>query len=272
MSRLIACIALIGSIALPVHALATDARTVEDAAKKTAGVWKFPEYVTSCMKIDAIRKKNLADLRLTRQFDKTLGWVGPALGLTQAAAAAARGQNIDAAQQIGNVSADVVICKAKPVLCPAWAVGRTIGGVFNEMVSLARVDRKTAQEVLEDLYIETIYDRPATARELLRLQAAIDRATARHEATLDRALSCSDPKQTRAGVDALLEAVSDWSQARGSAPLPRSTPPPAGQPVPLPRSTPPVLSCEFLDDTRASEKLMADDPDAYDALMTRCLR
>ena len=45
-------------------ALAADkpARPIEDGAKQIAGVWQFPEYIASCLKIDAIRNKGLADL------------------------------------------------------------------------------------------------------------------------------------------------------------------------------------------------------------------
>lgn len=233
------------------------AQTVQDSARQVGNVWDFKEYVTSCMKIDAIAKKNLADLRLVREFDGALGWVAPALGLTEAAAMAARGRSLDAAQKFGEVSADLAICQAKPALCPAWAVGRTMGEVINAMFAAARTDRKTAQELLEDGLIEWFYDRPANARELLRLQAAIDRAKRRQEEKGRTLLRCEDPRQTREGVDALLNPA---AVLRPSA---------KPEPQPLRSSAPP--SCDVLKNTRASERLAADDPDGYDALLQKCL-
>lgn len=252
--------ALIAISAISTNSLATDhAKTVQDGAGQVANVWKFPEYFASCMKIDAIRNKALADLRLVSEFDKTLGWVGPALGLTEAAAAAARGQNLEALQKIGGVGIDQAICVKKPVLCPAWAVGRTLGEVVNYMVSAARADSKSATEVLEDFYVAKRIEGPATARELLRLQASLDAAKASRERVLRDSLSCADPSQTPQGVDALLNAAARMQQG----PTPSSRPPL--------RSTPPMANCETLKDTIASERLSASDPDAYDALLARCL-
>lgn len=237
----------------------TTAKKVGDGADQIANVWKFPEYVTSCQKIDAIRNKALADLRLVRQFETTLGWVGPALGLTEAAALAAQGRDLAALEKVGWVGLDQAVCTSKPVLCPAWAVGRTAGEIVNHLVSLARDDGKDAKSWFEDIYIK-IGEGPATARELLKLQAAIKSAEARREAALRNTLSCENPKQTRQGVDALLDAAAQLQKR-----------PPKQTPIP-PRATPPVMNCTVLEDTTAQERLLASDPDAYDALVARCLK
>jgi hypothetical protein len=42
-------------------------------------------------------------------------------------------------------------------------------------------------------------------------------------------------------------------------------------PIPT-RSTPPAMSCNVLKDTAAQERLLTSDPDAYDALVARCLK
>ncbi|HOY33716.1 MAG TPA: hypothetical protein PLX45_03215 [Piscinibacter sp.] len=241
-------------------ALAADkpARPIEDGAKQIAGVWQFPEYIASCLKIDAIRNKGLADLRLIREFDKALGWVGPALGLTEAAAAAAQGRDLDALQKIGAVGIDQAICTTKPMLCPAWAVGRSAGEVINYLVSKVGANGKDATELFEDFYIQRL-EAPATARELLKLQAALEAAKARRERTLRDALSCPNPGQTPQGDDALLGASRRLKEGE------------AVRPPKMPGSSPPTATCEVLKDTAASERLSAIDPDGYDALLARCL-
>jgi hypothetical protein len=252
---------LVAFLLLGTSAIAADtnAKNVGEGADKVANVWKFPEYVTSCMKIDAIRNKALADLRLVRQFDTTLGWVGPALGLTEAAALAAQGRHLAALEKVGWEGLDLAVCTKNPVLCPAWAVGRTAGEIIDYLVSKARDDGKDAKSLFEDIYIK-IGEGPATARELLKLQAAIKAAEARRETALRNTLSCEDPKQTRQGVDSLLNAAARLHQRPST-----QTPTP-------PRSTPPVMSCNVLKDTAAQERLLASDPDAYDALVARCLK
>lgn len=246
------------TLAAPALAQDKQAKQIEDGAKQIGGVWHFPEYIASCLKIDAIRNKGLADLRLIREFDKALGWVGPALGLTEAAAAAARGRDLDALQKIGAVGIDQAICTTKPVLCPAWAVGRTAGEVINYVVSNVGANGKDATELFEDYYIQRL-EAPATARELLKLQAALDAAKARRERTLRDTLSCSDPRQTTAGVDSLLNAAMRLRQGETARPPPR------------PRSTPPPANCDVLKDTAASERLSASDPNGYEMLLARCL-
>jgi hypothetical protein len=261
--RSVVALVMLVTVCLPsvaadgVDAQVGGAKALESGAGQVGNVWNFPEYVAACMKIDGIFKRNLADLRLLRQFDQALGWVGPAIGLTEAAALAAQGRDIDALIKAGQVSADVAVCSSKPMLCPAWAVGRTMGSVIDGLVKLSRADKKSLQELLEDEYVERLYERPANARELLQLQTSIARAKARREAREREMLRCEDPRQTRQGVDTLLRAAAATRPAGASAPAPL-------------RSTPKV-GCEILDDIRATERMAAEDPDAYDALRDKCL-
>ena len=117
---------------------------------------------------------------------------------------------------------------------------------------------KDATELFEDFYIQRL-EAPATARELLKLQAALEAAKARRERTLRDALSCPNPGQTPQGDDALLGASRRLKEGE------------AVRPPKMPGSSPPTATCEVLKDTAASERLSAIDPDGYDALLARCL-
>ncbi len=97
----------------------------------------------------------------------------------------------------------------------------------------------------------------SACRCLRGLQAAVDRAKRRQEEKGLTLLCCEDPRQTRKGVDALLNPA---AVLRPSA---------KPEPQPLRSSAPP--NCEVLKNTRASERLAADDPDGYDALLQKCL-
>jgi hypothetical protein len=216
-----------------------------------ATVWTFPDYATACMKIDALIKQSRADLQLLDEFDRHLGWIGPALGLTDAALSFHIGRNIDGLQKLGEVGADVVVCQGAPQLCPAWTVGRTIGGVINTAFSMVRTDKRDLTGLLEDIYLSVNSDAQLTPRELLRLKASLAAAkTRRHQMAAAR--SCADPNQTRNGVDELLRSLA----LKGGNELPRTQAP---------------LGCDILRDTSRSEALSAKDPDAYDALLAKCL-
>lgn len=240
-----------------VAALATTsvkgAEPLSEAVKHTENVWKFPEYIASCMKIDALVKGATSELEVVESFEKSLKWVAPALGLTQAALMTYQGKNLDAMQKIGSVGADALVC-TNTLICPAWTVGRTVGDVINGLVSLSRKDEKNLTDLLEDLYVSVAIDAPMTARELVRLELAVAMAKARRQAVVKATRTCSDARQTRSGVDELL------GKAKPSAPIQRSTP----------TQAPSTTECLVLKDTAASERLSSRDPDAYDALLARC--
>ncbi len=227
------------------------------SADHTSNVWKFPEYFMACMKIDALIKGAKTELEIVEDFEKSLRWVGPSIGLSHAAILAYEGKNLDAFQKFGAVGADAIVC-TNAAICPAWTVGRTMGDVINGLVSVSRKDSKSATDLLEDLYVSIAFDAPATARELVKLELAVARAKARRQAAATKLQTCADPRQTRSGVDALIGKAEP-----AKAPLPM-TPMPAGL---HPKNT----GCEVLKDTAASERLSASDPNAYDALLARCL-
>ncbi len=232
-------------------------RDLSRAADQTSNVWKFPEYVTSCMKIDALVKGAATELAIVEDFQKSLGWVGPAIGLSHATLLAYEGKNLDAVQKLGAVGADALVCM-NATICPAWAVGRTIGDVINGLVSVSRKDSKSATDLMEDLYISVAFDAPATAREFVKLELAVARAKARRQSVVQTVRTCADPRQTRSGVDELIGA----SKPAGTS-LPKT-------PIPI-KSNSANTECAVLKDTTASERLSASDPNAYDALLARCL-
>lgn len=244
-------------IALCASALHAAEVGLAGAAEHTANVWKFPEYAIACMKIDALVKASATELEIVEDFEKSLRWVGPSIGLSHAAILAYEGKNLDAFQKFGAVGADVVVC-TNAAICPAWTVGRTIGDVINGLVSVSRKDSKNATDLMEDLYVSVALDAPATARELVKLELAVARAKARREAAAKTVRTCADPRQTRAGVDALIGKSEPAVKALPMTPIP------AG-------SRPSNAGCAVLKDTAASERLSASDPNAYDALLARCL-
>tara|TARA_B100001105_G_C22397012_1_gene447276 strand:+ start:2460 stop:3242 length:783 start_codon:yes stop_codon:yes gene_type:complete len=221
------------------------------AVEGTENVWRFPQYAASCMKIEALVKRSVADLQLISEFDKYLGWVGPALGLSNAALSLYEGKNLQSVQQFGAVGADMLVCSSAPQMCPAWEVGRTIGSVVNQITSMMRRDGKDVTGMLEDFYLTLSPDAPATARNLVALVLDLKKQE-RRSTTFSRLKRCADPSQDRAGVDAIMKSLS----------------PPKTE---LPR-TPSPTSCAFLDDIAASERLSSESPDAYEALLERCLK
>lgn len=230
----------------------SQAENYHNAAKQAGTVWSFPEYVAVCMRIDAFLKKSKSDLYMLKELDKYLGGFRKAITAGEFAAALASGKTEDAKQLYVETVLDEAVCQV-PRMCPAWAVGRSLGAVINYAASQIRSDSKDLTELLEDFRIERD-EAPMKVRQAIELQQAVAAATARREAAL-RTRSCSDPAQTRSGVDAL---IAQWNG--------RAVPPPERRFTP---AEGPVAdgNCAVLRDTRATEAMSAD---AYDALLTRC--
>ncbi len=238
------------------------AAKVENAANAVGTVWAFPDLVQQCQTIDAMLRGSKVELAALEQFDRALGWVGPAISVVEAGARVAQGKPLDAKQKLAGAAVDQAVCMLAPQMCPAWGVGRSMGEFINGMVAAARVDKQGLDDVMGDLYISILYDEEPTAAELRKLQAAIARGKARRLAQMRTIRTCSDPAQTRSGVEALLK------QAGPTAP-PMTRDPARARPK---EPTPPGGGCAILQDTAASERLSAEDPSAYDDLLARCLK
>tara|TARA_B100001105_G_scaffold171903_1_gene138407 strand:- start:27623 stop:28135 length:513 start_codon:yes stop_codon:yes gene_type:complete len=163
------------------------------------------------------------------------------------------GKNLEAVREFGLVSADALVCSsAAAYVCPAWTAGRTVGGVINYVVGAVRADGKDATGLAEDFYLYVDEKATLTARELVRLQIAVKKLSdKRRERASYR--TCSNPRQTREGVDALLRTIA----------TPRK---------PELQISKPGAHCEILKDTVRAERYAEEDPAGYDELLARCLK
>lgn len=243
---------VVGLLIPSLPAVAQDkARNAEQAAGHVGTVWQFPDLALACQEIAARVNKSRVELRVLKDFNDKLKWAGPAIATAQAAAQGAQGKYLDAGQTLGNATLDYVVCAIAQISCPAWAIGRTAGGLINFLVSSSREDGLALNDLMGDVYIDvyaSVRELPATISQLVLIQRATERGIARREELLRREKTCRDPAAAKPPVAEIIQRAS-----------------------PVPRPATPAFGCEVLKNTAASESLAARDPAAYDELLLRCL-
>jgi len=301
-----ACCVVALSMAAVAHAQGTVSATDVNRPAQDAAL--AGEAALECVELTARHRKALEAAGWAKDLGKGFGALGLALDAAAVTIRMAQGDHWAAVDEARDVVISAAACAAS---CLGWFVGKTLGEVIDEIpVRYAQrtgdTDLRTLNQrwtdALADVYIEleeartsqaALYGGPSGSRQIFRNREQAERYAkaleieqrlaqarrvaaeqewqaeeqarkAEEQARRDHAAAssrrCSIPTTKddplRTAIDAM-NGKNDDVASRRSAPLPRSTPVATG--------------CDVLKDTRASERLSADDPDAYDALMARCL-
>jgi hypothetical protein len=285
--------------------LAQSPRSPSDTVKSMKGATAAGEFALECTDLVAKHRNALEVASWAKDLSKGLGYLGTALDAAAVSVKLANKDYWGGADEVTHIVIETAACATS---CPGWFVGQTLGTIIDQIpVRIAKEtgskDLRTVNErwtdALAGVYGEIAADRGI--QEALRQQfdsgqifmnreegeryakileierglnegqrvvaklkqqtdAEAHRAQeqARREFAAASSRRCDLPSKDplQAGVDALSGKANESASRRPAPPL---------------RSTPPATNCDMLKDTRASERLATEDPDAYDALMARCL-
>lgn len=293
------------ALSLSTVALAQSPRSPSESVKPMQGATAAGEFALECTNLIAKHREAMEAASWAEDLSRGLGYLGAALDAAAVSIKLANKDYWGGADDVKNIVIDALACTAS---CPAWFVGKTLGTVIDQIpVHIAKqagskdlrtvnqrwtdalagvygeiaADRGSQQALRQQFGSEQIFmnreegKRYAKILELerglnegqraaakLKQQAEAEAHRSQEQARREFAaassrrceLSSKDPLQ--AGTDALTGKTNESASRRPAPPL---------------RSTPPATNCDILKDTRASERLATDDPDAYDALMAQCL-
>jgi len=198
------------------------------------------------------------------QTIRILEWVDKFLTTSRVGTASISGQHIKVAEDAFNLVLDNSTCALVGQLCPAWALGRTVGQLINEAHRSIDSSGRTLSDAIWDGAFEKYEQFTATSRE--DVDRAIGEARVRVrtiQQVLQAEQSCRKPNSMNAAAERLQRGERLVEPARAGQSQPNSN-------RPAPKQSRPD-DCRIFDDPVEAMRFSESDPDGHQMLERRCL-